>query len=478
MSTPKNRASIDMTKGNAFGLLLRFSLPLIAGNALQQLYNMVDSVVVGQFVSHTALAAVGIAFPVIFLLASLFMGLGMGAMVMVSQFYGAGDKTNLRNTIDTVYTALLVGGIPLSVIGALLARPVLTLLNVPADTEAEAWLYLVIVLGGLLGSLGYNLNAGILQGIGDSRTPLLFLTIACLLNIVLDLLLVLVIPLGVAGVAIATIVAQFFSWIFGIFWINKKYPELTIRPFSFNFNKKLFVQIIRLGLPAGVQNALFSVGALMMTRLVNSFGSAFAAGWNAANKIDTFAFLPIQSITNAMMTYSGQNIGAGKLARVKHGTRASLLMCTVVALLGLLVMPIGPYLMRMFTDDPTVVDAGMAFIYRIMPFYWMLGINFSLNNTMRGAGEAMVPMISSLVGLWLARVPAAYLLAEHFGAANLNFCYAIGWVVGLCITIPYYLSGRWKNKSVTRAGNNPDAEAAAADRPDLDITASDEMPPS
>lgn len=453
MAKQGRRAAIDMTQGNAFSLILRFAVPLFIGNALQQLYNMVDSVVVGQFVGHTALAAVGISFPVIFMMASLFMGLGMGAMVMVSQYFGGGEHDNLRKTVDTVYTSLIVGSIPLSILGIALTGPLLRLLSVPEDMWGEAYIYLVIVMGGLIGSMGYNLNAGLLQGLGDSRTPLLFLAIACVLNIVLDLVFVLAFGWGAAGVAIATVAAQMFSWVFSIYYINKKYPELHIRPFAFKFSRHILWQIIRLGLPVGVQQALFSLAALFLTRLVNTFGSAYAAGWNAANKVDTFVFLPLQSITNALTTYVGQNIGAGKLERVKHGTRASLMMSLGFCVLGLVIIPLGPGIMRLFSPDAEVINSGMAFLVRILPFYWMLGINFSLNNTMRGAGEAMMPMVSAVVALWAARTPAAYLLAGAFGADQLNFSYAIGWALGLCITIPYYLSGRWKNKGITRAGS-------------------------
>ncbi|MDL2219182.1 MATE family efflux transporter [Ruminococcaceae bacterium OttesenSCG-928-O06] len=461
--TTTNRASINMTQGPALPLLVRFALPLLIGNALQQVYNMVDSMVVGKFVGSTALAAVGVAFPVVFMMSSLFMGLGMGAMVMVSQYYGGGEQENLRRTIDTVYTFLIVGGVPLCLLGIALTNPILNLLDMPPDARDEAFLYLVILMGGLIGSLGYNLNAGLLQGIGDSRTPLIFLTIACLLNIALDLFLVLVIPLGVAGVAIATIAAQAFSWVFGIFYINKKYPELRIRPFSFKFDKGIFKQVVRLGLPAGVQQALFSFAVLMMTRLVNGYGSTYAAGYAAANKLDTFAFLPIQSVTTAATTYTGQNIGAGRLDRVNQGTKASILLCICFAALGLLVIPAGPSLLRMFTDEAAVVEAGMAFIRRLMPFYWMLGFTFTMNSVMRGAGEALVPMVSSVLSMWLARVPAAYLLAHFFGRDNMHFCYPVGWVVGLAITVPYYLSGRWRNKAITRAGSTAEAEAEAAE---------------
>ncbi len=448
----KRSASTDMTTGSAASRILVFALPLLAGSALQQLYNMVDSIVVGRFVGSTALAAVGVAFPVVFMLSSLFMGLGMGAMVMVSQYFGAKDTDNLRRTLDTVYTALMVGVIPLSVFGAVIVKPIISMLAVPADMQAETFIYLIILMIGLIGSLGYNLNAGILQGVGNSKVPLLFLAIACAINIGLDLLLVVVFHMGVAGVAIATIVAQIFSWLFGIFYINRKFPEVKLRPFSFQFDRRIFKEIIRLGLPTGIQMSLFSIASMVLSRLVNSYGSTFAAGFGAANKLDTFAFLPIQSITTAATSFTGQNIGANKLHRVKDGTAATLKMCLGFSILGLLVIPAGPYLMRMFSDDPAVIDAGMAFIYRIMPCYSLLAVLFTLNSVMRGAGESIMPMVSAILSSTVIRVPAAYILAAFFGRDNLNWCYGIGWLVALCLTVPYYLSGKWKNRAVTRAG--------------------------
>lgn len=441
--------STDMTKGSPARLILLFALPLLAGNLFQQLYNMVDSIVVGRFVGSTALAAVGTAFPVVFLMLSLFMGLGMGATVMVSQFYGANDAVRLKATIDTVYTSIMVGAVPLSVLGIAVSRPVMALLSVPADTARQCWLYMVIIMGGMIGSLGYNANAGILQGLGDSKTSLLFLVIACLLNILLDLLFVIVFGWGVAGVAIATVLAQLFSWVFGTFYINKKYPALSIRPFCFRFDRALFGQVLRLGLPAGVQQALFSFGVIAMQRLINSYGSDFMAGFNGANKVDAFVFMPIQSFTTAATTFVGQNIGAGRRDRVQAGSRATLLMSVGFSLLAAAVLlPLGRLCMHLFSPEPAVIESGYAYLVRILPFYWMIALMFAANGIMRGAGEMMIPTIATLAGLWLARLPAAYLLARFFGPENIHFCYAIGWVLGLAICVPYYFTGRWRQKGL------------------------------
>lgn len=435
----------DLTTGSPAKQIFLFTLPLLAGNLFQQLYNMVDSVVVGRFVGPTALAAVGSAFPVVFLLSSLFLGLGQGAMVLVSQFYGANDAQKLRATVDTVYTALLVGGIPLSVLGCLCVGPITRIMAIAPDALAEFQIYLLIMLGGLIGSLGYNANSGILQGLGDSKTPVLFLVVACGINIVLDLLFVVVFHWGVAGVAIATIIAQACSWIFGILFINRRHPMLHINPLGFRFDKALFRQVIRIGVPIGIQQALFSLGIMLLVRLVNSFGSDFTAGYNAANKVDTIAFLPVQSFSMAATAFVGQNIGARKPDRVRQGSHAAIWMGTAVCMgVALVLLALGPWCMRLFSADLAVIEAGLAYLYRVLPFYFLFSGMFILNGIMRGAGETMIPLVSSLVSLWLARVPVAYALAHYFGGPSLNFCFPIGWAVGLAISLPYYLSGRWK----------------------------------
>jgi len=447
--TPKKSLSGSMTSGNPFRLILLFSLPLIAGNALQQVYNMADSIIVGNYVGSTALVAVGGAFPIIFIMSSLFMGLGIGSMVMVSQFYGAEDFDNLRKTIDTIYTFLICAGIPISIISALCTNPILDLMSVPEDARSEAYIYLIIVLSGLLGSLGYNANTGILQGVGDSKTPLILLALACLLDNGLNLLFVLVFKMGVAGAALSTVIGQMASWIFGIFFINKRYPMLKIRPFSFRFHKAAFYQIMKLGLPAGIQNALIGIATLLLTRLTNLQGSVFAAGISGANKLDTFAFLPIVSFSTAATAFTGQNIGAGKVERVKQGVRATIIISLCFSALSLLVIPFGPQLLRMFTPEKDVIESGMVFLRTVMPFYFLLGILYILNSVIRGSGESIIPMITVLIGVCVVRLPIAHLIEHYWGAEYMFYSYAIGWICSLSIVIPYYLSGKWKGKGIT-----------------------------
>lgn len=344
----------------------------------------------------------------------------MGATVMIAQYIGAGDKQSVARTVDTIYSALLAAIVPLSLLGVVLTTPLLTLIRVPVEAFDQARVYCIVVFLGGIGSLGYNVNAGILQGLGDSKTPLLFLAVASVINIVLDLLFVLVFRWAVFGVALATIIGQACSWIFGIFYINRKYNFLHIRLFQIRVDRKLLGQIIRLGVPSAIQQCQFSVAILIMQALINGFGNDFAAGFAAANKIDSFAFMPIQSFSTATTTYVGQNMGAGRLDRVQRGARRAMLLSTVVCIaITALVIPFRRELLMLFNRESAVVAAGEAYLLRVLTPMFVLAVMFILSSVLRGAGATMVPMVASVIALWGARVPAAYLLAYFFGPEEL-----------------------------------------------------------
>ena len=435
----------DMTKGSAAKHIFLFSMPLLAGNILQQMYNMVDSWTVGNFSGDTALAAVGIAFPVVFLFVSLFIGLSIGSTVVIAQFYGAGDEERVRAAVDTTYAAFLIVAIPISLIAFFLTDPILHILQVEPAAFPEAKLYLQMVSLGLVGSIGYNTNAGILQGLGNSKTPLLFLFIAMVINIVLDLLFVAVFRWGVAGVAAATIIAEWFSWIFGIFYINRKYTMFRLRLRGLRLDRGLLRRIVRIGLPAGIQNGLIAVAIMALMAKVNTFGTDFTAGYNVGNKIDMFAFLPVQSFANAVTTYVGQNVGAGKMDRVRTGTRVTLLMSIAwCAAAAAVLVPLARPIILLFSKTPAVVDAGVLYLWWIMPFYALFAIQFVLNNVMRGAGDAVFPMVSSLISVVVIRVVLCYVLADTLGAQYMFACYALAWMAGVALSGGYFLTGRWK----------------------------------
>ena len=433
-----------MTVGSPAGHIFYFALPLLAGSFLQQFYNMVDSWVVGNFVGDGALAAVGVGAPVIFLFSSLFMGVSNGGTVVIAQFFGAGKPERVRDAIDTVYTAFVCGAVPLSVIAVLLVKPLLFALRVEDAAYAEAYTYLLVVCAGLVGTIGYNLNSGILRGLGNSRTTLLFLAISTVLNIALDLLFVLVFRWGVFGAALATIIAQASSWLFGLVYINRAYPNYAIRPLCFRFDRELFREIMRIGLPSGLHMSLVALGSMVVMSKINSYGHDFTAAYNVGSKLDSMAFLPIQSLASAVVAYVGQNMGAKQMDRVRKGVRITVFSSLAWAAVMLVLIPLGPTLIGFFSDTPAVIEAGARYLECIMPFYLLFSVMFCLNNAMQGAGDSMFSMINAILSLILVRVPMVYYLANRFGPDYMYYGIGIGWVVGCTLSIVYYFSGRWK----------------------------------
>ena len=444
----------NMTVGSPAGHIFYFALPLLAGSFLQQLYNMVDSWVVGNYAGDAALAAVGVGYPVIFMFTSLFMGLSNGGTVVIAQFYGAGNMDRVRDAVDTIYTSFIVSAIPITALALGLVRPILLLMQVGEDAWAESWLYLAVVSAGLIGAIGYNLNAGILGGLGNSRTTLLFLAISSVMNIVLDLVLVLGCGMGVLGVALGTIISQAFSWLFGLFYINRRYPDIAIRPFCFQFDKALFRQIMGIGLPAGIQMSLVAVGAMVVMSKINSFGKEYTAAYNVGSKLDSLAFLPVQSLSNAVTAFVGQNIGARRLDRVRQGIRITVAASVAWSAVMLVLIPLGPTLVGFFSDTPAVIQSGSVYLKCIMPFYLLFSVMFCLNNAMRGAGDSLFAMVDVIFSLILVRVPAVYWFADHYGPDYMYYGVGVGWCVGFTLSVVYYLSGRWKRKG-SLADKNP-----------------------
>lgn len=450
-----NSGMRDMTAGSPAGHILYFALPLLAGSLLQQLYNMVDSWVVGRYVGDGALAAVGVGFPVLTMFASLFIGLSSGGTVVIAQFFGAGRLDRVRDAVDTTYSAFLASILPLTVLAPLAVGPILRLLQVEESAYGEAYLYLMVVCAGLIGSIGYNLNSGILGGLGNSRSTLLFLAAASVMNIVLDLVLVLAFGLGVLGAALGTIIAQAFSWLFGVVYINRHYPEISLRLLPRKFDRALFGQIMSIGLPAGIQMSLVALGAMVVMGKINSYGKEFTAGYNVGFRLDQLAFLPIQSLSSAVISFVGQNIGAKRLDRARQGIRVTAALSAAWALLmTALLIPLSEPLVAFFSPTPSVIHAGAVYLQCIMPFYFMFAIMFCLNNAMRGAGDSVFPMVDVILSLILVRVPAVYWLADHYGPDYMYYGCAVGWTVGLALSLVWYFSGRWKRRGslADRAG--------------------------
>ena len=437
----------NMTTGSPLRHILLFSLPLLAGNFLQQFYNMVDSWVVGNYVSDAALAAVGVGFPVLFLFSSLFSGIATGGTVVIAQALGAQKPERVQAAIGTLYTAFVRGILPITAAAVLLVRPLMVLLRVDPAAWAETRTYLLVVCAGIIGSIGYNLNAGILSGVGNSSATLLFLAVSTILNILLDLTLVLAAGQGVLGVALGTVIAQACSWLFGIWYINRNYPALAIHPFSGIFDRKLFAEIIRIGLPSGLQMSLVALGAMFVLSKVNSFGKAFTAGFNVGNKLDTLAFLPTQSMAAAVISFVGQNMGAGQVDRAKRGTLISVgLAIGWTVFSSVLVVLFCDPLSRIFSPNSTVIAVSAVYLKTVMPPYFLFSTLFVLNSAMRGAGDSVYPMVNVVASVILIRGPALYLLADHLGPEYMFWSYGIGWVITCALSVYHYAAGKWLGK--------------------------------
>ena len=399
----------DMTQGSPMGNLARFSVPLLIGNMAQQLYSTADSIVVGNYVGDGALAAVGASNPILNLLLVLFMGISVGATVMVSQYFGAKDRDKLSATVGTTITATFVASVFIMIVGPLVTRPIMSLLGTPEDIFEDACIYLVIIFAGIIGSGYYNILSGVLRGLGDSVMPVIFLIIACLLNIGLDIWFVAGFHWGVAGAAIATIISQVVSGALCLIRLLKMRDLLEVRPAHLWPRSFYIKQLIKLGLPSGLTQAIFSFAMIIVQSLTNSFGTVVIAANTVVMRVDGFAMMPNFTFGTAMTTYTGQNIGAGKLDRCVKGTKAGLkLGLSVAVVLVALILLFGQYLMELFTQTPEVISTGMRMLRILAVGYIAMGVTQILSGVMRGAGDTMTPMWISLVTTVVVRVPIAY----------------------------------------------------------------------
>nr|WP_235698617.1 MATE family efflux transporter [Clostridioides difficile] len=422
---------------------------MLIGSLFQQLYNTADSIIVGRFIGKEAMAAVSGANPIMFLLVAALMGVSLGFSILVSQFYGSGDLKKVKATIDTTYILLFIGSILISILGIVFGGPMLRLMNTPESVFSQSKLYLTIIFGGILFSAGYNSVSAILRGLGDSITPLYFLIIATILNIVLDLTFIVVLKMGVEGVALATIIAQAVSFIISIIYLNKKHEVLKFKIKGIIYDNKIFKDGLRLGLPSGVQQMLFSIGNMALQFLVNSYGTSAMAAFGAGLRIENFISLPIMNLGSAVSTFVAQNIGAGENERVKKGIRESIKMTLVLAVIVIaLILLFRENLIALFNTDKDVIKIGSSYLFIIGPFFLFIGTSFVLSSAMKGAGDSMFALISSIVSLWLGRLPASYMLSRFFGTNGIWMGIPFGWTLGLIVTVIYYNKGRWKTKAI------------------------------
>jgi putative MATE family efflux protein len=445
----------DLTTGKEGKLIFNFAAPMLLGNIFQQLFSVVDSIVVGNYVGKTALAAVGASFPIIFVMVSLIIGIVMGTTVVISQYFGAGDLVKVRRAIDTMYIYSFVAGAIATVAGLIFAEPILRLLVLPEEIMPQAVQYLKIYFSGIIIFFGYNGTSAVLRGLGDSKTPLYFLIIATVVNIILVLLFVGVFKWGVAGAAYATLLANGLAFALAIIWLNKTHKLIRIAIKGLHFDREIFSHSIRIGLPTGIQQTLVAVGNLALMGIVNTFGTNVIAAYSVANRVDMLAMVPAMSFSQAISTFVGQNIGANKTARIKAGLRSTIKMSGIVTIVTtLLIVFFGHILMNLFTKDPEVIRLGDQYLTIVSTFYIVFTLMFIYQGVMRGAGDTLIPMFFSLFSLWVIRIPLAFFLSGKFGEAGIWWAIPSGWVIGLILSFSYYKTGRWKKKAVVKYDDN------------------------
>ncbi|RDY26513.1 MATE family efflux transporter [Romboutsia weinsteinii] len=442
----------DLTKGNEGKSIFLFAMPMLIGSLFQQLYNTADSIIVGRFIGKEAMAAVSGANPIMLLLVSLLMGVGLGFSILISQFYGAGDLKKVKSTIDTTYIFVFISSIIITFIGVFFSGPILRLINTPSDIFTQAKTYLIVIFVGTLFSVGYNSVTAILRGLGDSTTPLYFLILSTILNIILDVVFIINLKMGVEGVALATIIAQGVAFICSIVYLNKKHDILKISIKNLKYDKEIFSLGMKLGIPSGIQQMLFSVGNIALQSLVNSYGTSAMAAFGASSKIETFISLPIINLGAAVSTFVAQNMGAGETKRVKKGVSASIKIAIIISIfVTIIFLLFSRDLVSLFNTDTEVVNIGSSYLLIVGPFFVFVCATFMLSSAIKGAGDSMFAMISSVISLWLARIPFAYLLSSFFGINGIWMAIPVGWIVGSLVTTIYYIKGSWKNKSVVNS---------------------------
>lgn len=442
----KSSNKIDMTQGPIMKLVLLFALPICAGNILQQLYNTVDTLVIGNFCGSLSLAAVGTSSQPVEMLLCIFLGLGSGVSILVSQCVGSGDNETLKKIIATAISFLYLCAVPLSVMGLFIGPMILKIMQVPDDAYAHAVSYINIIFLGTLGNMGYNMNAGILRGVGDSRSSLIFLVISCIVNIVLDLVFVAGLKMDVTGAALATIIAMFSSWLFSILYIQKKYPDLRFTLLPKYMDKSILKQIIRIGLPLGLNNSVYSVGHIVMQSLINAQGSTFMAACAVATKLTGIANVAITSLSSAATTFSGQNLGAKNYARLKQGgLRIPLASGLITACAGITFTVFCRPILGFFTDDAAVLDLAVTYIRVVLPFTWMYAVFNGIICFVNGMGEIRYTTVVNILMLWAVRIPTGYLIAYFISGTYCMACIPISFAFGMSCMLAYFLTKKWQN---------------------------------
>ncbi|NOU47877.1 MAG: MATE family efflux transporter [Bacteroidales bacterium] len=439
----------DLTVGNEGKLILSFTIPMLIGNVFQQLYNVVDSIIVGRYLGNEALAAVGASFPLIFTLIALIIGISTGVTIIISQYYGARNLEQVRKAIETMYIFLFYTSIGITIIGIFTSEYIFRLIDLPEDIIPQAVTFFNLYAAGFIFFFGFQGTSAILRGLGDSKTPLYFLVVSVLVNIVLDIIFIVNFGWGIEGVAIATVISQAGAFITIIWYLHRTHKLLTFNFFKMRFDYAVFKKSMQIGIPTGLQQTFVAVGMLALYKVVNVYGTSVIAAYSVAMRIDSFAVLPAMNFSAALSSFVGQNIGANKPDRVKQGLIATLKMTSIISIVVTIITWLfATQIMLMFTNDMAVVEAGKQYLYIVSTFYILFSMMFVYNGVLRGAGDTIIPMFITLFALWVIRIPASFTLAKWFGPVGIWWGIPIAWAIGASFSYIYYKIGKWKTKSI------------------------------
>lgn len=437
--------STDMTTGSIWKRMVSFAVPVFLGNLCQQLYNTVDSVIVGKFVGKQALAAVASSGNLIFMMTGFFMGLFIGAGIVIAQYFGARNYERVRSAVHTDIAFALCCGVLLTLLGVFFTPTILTWMRTPADVLSTSILYFRLYFLGSLATILYNAGMGILQAVGDSRSPLYYLIISSVVNVALDLLFVGAMDMGVAGAAVATVISQVVSAVLCIIKLTRSDGPYRLEIKRIGFDLPLLKKITSQGVPSGVQNSIIAIANVVVQSNINTFGSDAMAGCGSYSKVEGFVFLPITAFAMALTTFIGQNLGAGQFDRAKQGARIGILCSMAMAeLIGVALFFLAPYAMRLFNDDPAVVAIGVRQSHIEALFFCFLAFAHGVSAVLRGAGRAQVPMYTML-GCWcILRVSYITLALKVWpDIATIFWAYPITWSVSCVVFLIYYLKADW-----------------------------------
>jgi len=441
----------DFTKSSEAKHIFYFAIPILFSSLFQQLYNIVDSIFIGHYVGKEGLAAVGASFPVIFALISFVIGIGSGTTVVISQYFGAKDHDAVKRAIDTLYIFMFFASLIISVFGIVFAEEIFSFIDLPPEVIPDAVTYLQIYMAGNIMFFGFAGTNAILRGLGDSKTPLYFTIISTFINLFLDWIFIKEMGWGIAGAAWGTVIAQGGAFVTAIIYLNRTHKLLNLYIRKLRFDKKIFIQSTKIGLPTGFQQTFVAFGMVALFGIVNQYGTDTIAAYSVGMRIDSIPAMLAMSFASAVAPFVGQNIGAKKYHRVKAGFIATMIMSSLLTLFITVVYVLFPkQIVQAFTNDPKVLEIGVEYIKIVSPFYIIFSIMMVVNGTLRGVGATLIPMFITLIALWGVRIPASYFMAEEMGRIGVWWGIPIGWSFGMGMAFLYYLSGKWKKYKVVK----------------------------